>query len=477
MPETASDTPMTILQPTVVLSDPHICSDVRDRLSLRMALYEPLLRRVPGGGYAPALAERWELNDDARSWVFTLRAGVRCHNGDLFSPEDVLASLTRAVDPAVGGEMGTQGVYAGYLGDVQVRVLDERRVQLVTPQPMADLLDILCEIVMLPRAALASLPGPAAGTGPYRLVDARPGLIEVAAFSDYWGNPALYRRLIFQAEPDPAARVAALRQGNADLAVRIDAAGREVVAIDERLELIKSASSLCVILMCNAQSGPCRDPQVRQALNYAVDVPALIERLMPGAATPSNGPLTPLHFGYDPETSPYPYDPQRARELLAAAGYEQGLALSLDLPAILPDESPELAALIQAQFAAAGIDLTLRTHSDRPAYAMMVREKRIGDLCVFDSSPLSTVRVLREKLHSELHGPWWQGYHNPEVNALLDRALTTVDVQVREQIYRQAYRRIRDDAPWVFLYEPQLFWAAGARMRDWRPSADGLILS
>lgn len=477
MPETSSDTPMTILQPTVVLSDPHICSDVRDRLSIRMALYEPLLRRIPGGGYAPALAESWELSDDARHWVFTLREEIRCHNGDLLGSEDVLASLARAVDPAVGGEMGTQGVYAGYLGEVQASALDARRVQLITPQPMADLLDILCEIVILPRVALADLPGPAAGSGPYRIVDARPGLIELAAFSDYWGQPAPYSGLIFQAEADPAARVAALRQGTADLAVRVDAAGREVAAIDERLELIKAASSLCVILMCNAQHGPCQDPRVRQALNYAVDVPALIERLMPGAATPSNGPLTPLHFGYDPETPPYPHDPQRARELLATAGYEQGLALSLDLPSVLPDESPELAELIQAQFAAAGIDLTLRVHSDRPAYAMMVREKRIGDLCVFDSSPLSTVRVLREKLHSDLRGPWWQGYHNPDVNTLLDRALATVDPLERQQIYRQAYRIICNDAPWVFLYEPQLFWAAGPRMRDWRPSADGLVLS
>ncbi len=477
MPETASNAPMTILQPTVVLNDPHICSDVRDRLSIRMALYEPLLRRIPDSEYTPALAESWELSDDARRWVFTLREGVRCHNGELLGTADVLASLSRAVDPAIGGEMGTQGVYAGYLGEVQATALDARRVQLLTPQPMADLLDILCEIVILPRSALATLPGPAAGSGPYRIVDVRPGLIELVAFGDYWGRPAAYSSLIFQAEPDPAARVAALRRGKADLAVRVDAAGREVAAIDERLELIKAASSLCVILICNAQQGPCRDPRVRQALNYAVDVPALIERLMPGAATPGNGPLTPLHFGYDPATPPYPHDPQRARELLLAAGYERDLALSMDLPAILPDESPELAELIQAQLAAAGIDLTLRVHSDRPAYAMMVREKRIGDLCIFDSSPLSTVRVLREKLHSDLRGPWWQGYHNPEVNRLLDRALATVDPLERRQVYHQAYRIIRDDAPWVFLYEPQLFWAAGPLMRDWRPSADGLILS
>jgi peptide/nickel transport system substrate-binding protein len=104
----------------------------------------------------------------------------------------------------------------------------------------------------------------------------------------------------------------------------------------------------------------------------------------------------------------------------------------------------------------------------------MVRAKQIGDGCCFDSSPLSTYRVLREKLHSRVEGPWWQGYANSEVDTLIDMAATTVDDADRQAIYRRAYRLIRDDAPWIFLYSPLLVDGAGPRLTGWQPGINGL---
>jgi peptide/nickel transport system substrate-binding protein len=105
----------------------------------------------------------------------------------------------------------------------------------------------------------------------------------------------------------------------------------------------------------------------------------------------------------------------------------------------------------------------------------MVRSKQIDDACCFDSSPLSTWRTLREKLHSRFRGPWWQGYANEDVDELLDRAQRTADVATRQDVYRRAYRIIRDDAAWIFLYSPMGFWGAGPRASGWRPEVDGLI--
>jgi len=105
----------------------------------------------------------------------------------------------------------------------------------------------------------------------------------------------------------------------------------------------------------------------------------------------------------------------------------------------------------------------------------MVRAKQIGDACLFDSSPLSSVRVLHEKIHSGRRGPWWQGYQNPDVDALIDQAGATIDHEHRQMIYRQAYRRIRDDAPWVFLYSPLLSYGLGQNAANWKPGRDGLI--
>jgi peptide/nickel transport system substrate-binding protein len=464
-----------VLQPGARLSDPHICSDAKDRLSVLAAIYEPLVHRVAGGGHIAALATTWSVTDDARSWTFELRQGVTFHNGDTLEAEDVVASLARVCDPVMGGELGTQGVYRSYLGGATVEALGRERVRIDTPEPLADLLDILAELPVVPRRALGRLPGEPAGSGPYRVVNTGEGRVELEPHAAYWGGSPQAGRLVFQAETDSAARLAAVLAGAADIAAQVDAASRQRVQSSDVAQILSQPGSTCVILICGALAGACADVRVRQALNHAVDVPALIDALHPDAADANNGPLTPLHLGYDPETPPYRRDSRRARELLAEAGYSHGLALTLDTPTIWPDESLALAELLRGQFGEVGVTLTVRAHADRPAYAEMVRAKQIGDLCVFDSSPLSTFRVLREKLHSGVRGPWWEGYASHEVDRLIDTAQATPNPAKRQAIYRHVYRRIRDDAPWVFLYTPRLFWAVGPRLQAWRPGADGVI--
>jgi peptide/nickel transport system substrate-binding protein len=147
----------------------------------------------------------------------------------------------------------------------------------------------------------------------------------------------------------------------------------------------------------------------------------------------------------------------------------------LDVPTTLPDEATMLAQQMAKQFAQVGINTEIREFSDRPAYAEMVRDKQMDDAACFDSSPLSTYRILREKLHSGIAGPWWQGYTNPAVDTLLDKARSTRSFSERGNLYREAYRIICDDAPWIFLYNPTLFWGVGPRARAFRPRIEGLI--
>ena len=228
--------------------------------------------------------------------------------------------------------------------------------------------------------------------------------------------------------------------------------------------------------MVDAQEGPGRDRRVRQALNYALDVDEIIAEVKHGAAKPLNGYLTPHHFGYNPETPVYPYDPDKARSLLAQAGYSEGLSLVFDIPSTMPDEAPALARIMVEQYSRVGITVEIVEHQDRAAYSEMVRAKKINDAAAFDSSPASTYRVLREKIHSGLRGPWWEGYHNEEVNSLIGEAQSTVSEQERQAIYRRIYTIIRDDAPWIFLYRPTRYWGVSSTMNDWEPRADGLLI-
>jgi len=466
----------TVVQSSVALGDPHIVSDSVNRLSILFSVYESLVALDGDGAYRPSLADRWTVGEDARTWTFALRKGVTFHNGDTLRAGDVVASLRRALNPAIGGAFGTQGVLASYLGTAEIGAVDESTVRIVTAEPMADLLDLVVAIPVGPERELHRLPDEHVGTGPYRITEQTASRVVLGIHDKYWGKAPTYRELRFVAEPDAGKRVDILLKGDADIAAGIGIEGKARLVEDGGAVAHERESGLCIIFMLNAQNGPCRDRRVRQALNYALDVDAIIAEVMKGAASRLNGYLTQHHFGYNPETPAYPHDPETARRLLAEAGYADGLTLVFDRPSVMPDEAPELTRMMVEQYKQVGITVEVVEHVDRAAYAEMVRDKKIHDACCFDSSPRSTFRVLREKLHSTLRGPWWQGYENQQVNALIAKAQATVLDSDRRRLYREIYTIVRDDAPWVFLYRPINYWGVRSTVEGWEPRSDGLLL-
>ena len=322
---------------------------------------------------------------------------------------------------------------ATYLGTAEVRALDESTVRIVTAEPMADLLDLMAAILVGPERDLPRLPGTLVGSGPYRIASQADSRVVLAAHDRYWGPAPRYPEIRFVAEPDARKRVDALLAGEADVAAGIGIEGKRRLAAAGGAAAHERESGLCIIFMLNAQNGPCKDRRVRQALNYALDVDAIIAGVMNGGATRLNGYLTAHHFGYNPETPAYPHDPEKARRLLAEAGYGKGLTLVVDIPSTMPDEAPALTRMMAEQYKQVGITVKVVEHGDRAAYSEMVRDKKINDACCFDSSPRSTFRVLREKLHSGLRGPWWEGYRNPQVDALIEQAQATVSDADRQK--------------------------------------------
>jgi peptide/nickel transport system substrate-binding protein len=469
---------LTVVQSSVLIGDPHIVSDGLAAKSIFKTIYDALVQVDASGDYQPALAERWDVSEDARSWTFHLRDGVTFHNGETLTSADVVATMGRVLDPSIGGAFGTEGVYLSYLGTAEISAPDEHTVRIVTKDPMADLLDLVVDMPISPGTALADLPGSYVGSGPYRIVEHSEDRLVVAAHPDYWGGTPDYREIHWLAEGDPAARATAVLEGRADIAAGIGIAGRDRIVAEGSGDGVlahEMDSGLAIIFMINALEGPGQDVRVRQALNVALDHQAIIDEIVDGAAKPLSGYLTSGHFGYDRDTPVYEYDPDRARTLLAEAGYGGGLSLTFDIPQVMPDEMPELARIMADQYAAVGIDVEIVEHEDRSGYSQMVRRKEIADAAGFDSSPRSTYRVLREKLHSGLKGPWWEGYENPEVDALIEEAQGTVDVAERQAIYRRIYRTVTEDAPWIFLYNPTLYWGVASGV-DWTPRVDGLLV-
>lgn len=472
--------PLTIAQARVVLDDPHACTDSGDVLTVFGALFDALVRRDPAGRYAPALATGWTISDDARSFRFAIRQGVRFHDGEPLDAAAVKYSLERMARPDMGATLGAPGVYAQYLAGMVVTCPDAFTVEIELAGPMADLLDVLVAgNIVSPRAVEAAgddLARRAVGTGPYRLESCAPGeRIELAAvpghFDGAMANPAI--RYIRGATP--AERLALLRSGAADVANGLETAEQTELRADAAFTCVDYLAPTAIILMFNAARGPCADPRVRRALNLAIDRDALVKDVLHGAGQPLHGFVSPVHYGVDPKAPPFAQDKGEARRLLAAAGHGAGLVLDIYCPTRLPDEAEALVAALGAQLADLGLRFVAHLEPDRTRYANQVRLKQIHDLCVFDSSPMSAFRVLHEKIDSRVRGAWWEGYANPGVEALIDRIRRTPDEAAREALLKECYRRLQDDPPWLYLYNHRRGVGLRGDHRGWAMRRDGVL--
>ena len=435
---------ITILQRRADLVDPHDCTDAADDLSILSALCETLVRRQ-GQGFVPALAESWTVSADACQWDFTLRAGVKFDDGAECDALAAAQSLLRMAREDKGYTLGAPAVWRQYLGNATIQG-EGQQLHIGLTQPMADLLEVLVQGFIVSPASLVRMDAgnltAIAGTGHYRLAKVAAGTVHLTSVAD--GHD-----LIFQAMPDGDERAKALRDGVAQVATNLPF-GAELGANITRVETL---NPVAIIFLMNAAKGPLTDSRVRRALDLALDRDALVADVMAGGATRLCGFVSPAHFGASRSPAPM-RDLALARKLLADAGYPSGLTLGVSCPTRLPDEAVRLTAALSAQVLQIGVTLDVTYHEDREAYAHMVRCKEIRDLAVFDSSPLSTYRVLVEKLDARVKGSWWEGYHNAQVEALIDEGRRCTDNTARAAIYAKAYCAMQTDPAWLTLYNP-----------------------
>ncbi len=445
---------LTICQPGGIFPDPHLWIEPRSQLSIRFAVFEGLVRYAADLSIVPALAESWTVSDDAKEWIFEIRRNVQYHDGTFVSARDAAASIINASREDVPGAYGTDALLYAYLGDAEIVALDNFRLKISFSNAMADFLDLLAYIMIIPEAFIGKDPVTIPGTGPFKTEKISDKNYEFSRFKAYWGKELPVDKLIFIDEQDPQKRMQLFKDGKADVVTSLKTAEASVFLEDSEALYVPHEMPLSVPAFLNCFEGPFADQRVRQAVNYGTDVDEIIAKACDGDANRLNGPLSKFHFGVDPNYPPYPYDPKKARALLKEAGYENGLNLKLFRPVVSPDESAIIADCLRKQWKKLGIMLEEKIQPDREQYALDVRGKKIFDLCIFDSSPVSTYRVLLEKLDSDKAGPWWQGYKNIEFNKLLEKAWKSIDNEKRADIYRQALQIISEDAPWLFLFSP-----------------------
>ncbi|WP_300009559.1 ABC transporter substrate-binding protein [uncultured Roseobacter sp.] len=464
---------ITIAQARLGIHDPHDCTDASDELTILHAIYDTLVRRV-GQDFVPHLARRWDVSQDAVAWTFHLQPDVIFHDGTPCDATAVAASLARMAREDRGYTLGAPAVWRQFLGGADLEVVDPLTLRVTLAAPMADLLDVLEQGFIVAPSVFDALDAKdysvQCGTGPYRLVSISTDEIAVTRLEDYFAGTPSNRDITWRLVPNAADRLTLLQKGNVQIANGLGYEASRALGNMRHTFL----SPVAIIYLLNAAKGPLCDPRVRRALSLAVDREALVETVMHGAAQPLRGFVSPNHFGAG-QGGCDRMDRDLARELLTQAGHGGGLTLEVDCPTRLPDEAERLTAALAAQLADMGITLNVHIHPEREDYAHMVRRKDVQDMCVFDSSPMSTYRVLYEKIDSRVAGSWWQGYANPRIEALIDRGRLTTDRAARASIWRDAYSLLQDDPAWLTLYNPIRVIGLAGSHPDFAMPADGVI--
>lgn len=413
------------------------------------------------GEIIPDLAESWESTDQ-RVWTFHLREGVTWQGdyGELTS-EDVLYSYDRILDPATGSP------YAAELANVEsVEAPDDYTVVVTLKQPDAGFLHQVAnyhqgQIVKKEavEAAGDNYKWEPVGTGPYMLDSFTPGSeIVLVRHEDYFRGPAPIERIRFIIIKDDQTAAIALRNGEVDLAMRIrQESALEPLLDDSRFTINVREAYGVVLKVFNTTIPELSDPRVRQAWAHAVDMEAIVETVQPITAIPADNILPPWMDGYSDDVPMYPYDPERAKELLAEAGYPDGFTITqLGTASNGVTESDQLE---QAYLAQVGINLEFEL-VDTPVYN---QRRNSGDFTISGRllPAINPDTILFSYLHPDNTAPAGLNgarYDNPQVTDLLLEARAEGDPQRRQELYTEIQQIVLTDLPYLPGYAPHTHW-------------------
>lgn len=423
----------------------------------------------------PALAVSWSYIDDVTLQV-NLRQGVTFHNGQPFSADDVVFTFERIMDASE--PIGINTWLEGTLD--RVEKVDDYTVRFITPEPYAPLVANLTRIHIIPgktfqEMGVQSFALNPVGTGPFKFVSWTPGQeVVLEAYKDHWrdGLPMI-DRAVFRIIPDEFARFAALRAGEVDIVQNLPASRIEQVKNDPnlRVEAVWGQRNMWLGLMIVP---PLDDVRIRQALNYAVDKEAIIDSIFDGyAGAVAPGGFGALAFGYHDDIEGYPYDPARARELLAEAGYPNGLTLDFRCSSDRYASDREVCQAIQAYFAAVGVNTDVQ-FTEWAVYSQLRSDRSMTGIYFlgYGNSLFDADFPLRLCCWSG--GRSETRFNTPELDAMVEEAARTVDVQKRYDIYGEIQQYIRDQAPYVFLYDQFDIYGLSNRVES-QPWATELI--
>ncbi len=429
------------------------------------------------GNLEPRLATAHQVTAGGLVHTFTLRRGVKFHNGAAFTAQDVKFSIERVLKPET---KSTRRPFFVQTVDA-VETPDDFTVVFKLKQKDGAFLNKLAGyLYIVPKAYTEALKSPEAfaqapvGTGPYRIVSQQIGRsIEFTRFDEFWGAKPAIPKLVYRFIPEPSSRVNALLAGEVDLATDIAPSDIERLQSEKGLatELVDGGSPLHVRIYSNDPATPLSKPAVRLALNYAIDKDALIKNVLRGQAAPLSS-LIPASYPYgsNPALKPFEYDPARAKKLLADAGYPNGIDTSLTCPSNQPRA---LCEALAAYWGPVGIRTQIKA-IDSVAYNRLNAVHQSGPLVLmgFGNAIYDPIHVIGGTVAK---AGTWSDYFNPEVEKLIEQVEGESDRGKRDVLFREILKQSRDDGQAVLLAEPKLGYLRDTALQ-WKPQIAGWSL-
>lgn len=432
-------------------------------------VFDGLTARDAEGTLLPGLAESWEQVDPT-TWRFHLRSGVQFHNGEPFNAESVRFTIERASNPDNPATTWSQiNTITG------VNVIDEFTVDILTSTADVLLPSRLSELFgpMLPPEYTVEAGDDfgtrPVGTGPFIVTEwVKNERLVLRANEDYWRGAPAIDEIIVRPISEDSSRVAALVAGEVDA---IEGLPHVMVGLVDKLRNVRperAAASRVFYIAINPSVEPLNDVRVRQALNYAIDRQAILDQLFSGYGRPSATIVSAQAFGFDPGVTPYPYDPDLARQLLADAGYPDGFTVEFDYFTGSVADHYSLSQAVAGYWTELGLDVKQNVydigvfqekrgaHQAAPLYVYS-----LGDVFL---EPVWLIQWL-------MAGDMSRRYDNPEVADLAERITAEFDNAARAELYAEAQRLMKEDAQHVFLFQVDTIWGLNNRI-DYSLRAD-----
>ena len=425
-----------------------------------LAEYDFVKRR-----YVGVLAESWSGNE--KGWTFKLRKNVKFHNGAEFTAADVLYSIKRSLDPKLSRQRNLAKVIQS------TQAPDPYTVVISTKKPVVSLLDFMDNLYILSEAAgrnsgdEATLGKKPIGTGPFKFVEWVRGERVVAEKNpQYWRGAPKIDRIIWKPVAEDAARMALLESGQADLVANVPPHETDRFKGNPAVRIEEVRSARIIFLLLDPAHKPLDNKVVRQAIHYAIDKDALVKYVLDGKAYRLDGVLGPHGIGEDLSFKPFSYNPQKAKELLAAAGLANGFEIDFYTSMGRYTKDREVAQAIAGQLAKVGI----KTRFHSPEWGVFNDLHRSGK-CPICFRGRGTVVDPDDFLNEyfETGVSKRLSYSNPKFDSLIQQQRQIFDFDKRAPVLQSALKILLDDAPIVSLYNPVDIYAVNRRL-IWKPS-------